>query len=338
MSNNTDSLNLIRLEDMRFFVSLLKQVDKDAYALLREATIPSDIGGEVSYDYLPESALKNVFELLARHFTLSELGIIFWRAIREQYIPSVVSQLPQSDSLLEAVERLSELLKVISPNSKVYAVEIGGSWWLAREKKEHGAHWFKYAELFSILFMVEFVRSLTDMKWKPEQISIVGEDVEAYKSLPTLDGITLIQERSLTGIKLGEYAVQIKPESRYPRKRVLIEEEAIKFKQMDFVSLLKLAITPYLSAGKLPIKIAAEILRVNVRTLQRRLETAGVTYKQLIDDMTFELIVRELVSSRETITFIASKYGYSDAAHFTRAFKRRYEITPGAYRKHYQQD
>ncbi|GAM56828.1 transcriptional regulator, araC family [Vibrio ishigakensis] len=185
MPSNTESLNLIRLEDMRFFVSLLKQIDKGAYDLLREATIPNDIAGQVSYDYLPESALKNVFELLAKHFTMAELGIIFWRGIREQYIPSVVSQLPESENVVEAVQNLSELLKVISPNSNVYSIEIGGSFWIAREKSEQHALWFKYAELFSILFMVEFVRSLTDMKWMPNQISIVSEDVEIYHSLPT---------------------------------------------------------------------------------------------------------------------------------------------------------
>ncbi|GAM56827.1 transcriptional regulator, araC family [Vibrio ishigakensis] len=112
----------------------------------------------------------------------------------------------------------------------------------------------------------------------------------------------------------------------------MIQAEAIKFKQMDFVSLLKLAIAPYLSGGKLPIKLAAEILRINVRTLQRRLGKEGVIYKELVDDMTFEIIEKELLSSKETITFIASKYGYSDAAHFTRAFKRRYNITPGNFR------
>lgn len=77
---------------------------------------------------------------------------------------------------------------------------------------------------------------------------------------------------------------------KYRRKRALIQAEAIKFKQMDFVSLLKLAIAPYLSGGKLPIKLAAEILRINVRTLQRRLGKEGVIYKELVDDMTFEII------------------------------------------------
>ncbi|GAM63618.1 transcriptional regulator [Vibrio ishigakensis] len=170
------------------------------------------------------------------------------------------------------------------------------------------------------------------MKWMPEQISIVSEDVEIYHSLPTLNGITFIQERSVTGIKLSDEVAKAKPMFKYRRKRALIQAEAIKFKQMDFVSLLKLAIAPYLSGGKLPIKLAAEILRINVRTLQRRLEKEGVIYKELVDDMTFEIIEKELLSSKETITFIASKYGYSDAAHFTRAFKRRYNITPGNFR------
>ena len=45
------------------------------------------------------------------------------------------------------------------------------------------------------------------------------------------------------------------------------------------------------------------------------------------------MVITELNSSEERILDIALKYGFSDHANFTRAFKEVYHITPGEYRK-----
>ena len=85
--------------------------------------------------------------------------------------------------------------------------------------------------------------------------------------------------------------------------------------------------------GKLPIKLAAEILRLNVRTLQRRLSAENIIYKPFIEQLVFEEVKRRLWGTDESITQLANRYGYSDSAHFTRSFKRVAGVTPSAYRR-----
>jgi AraC-like DNA-binding protein len=101
----------------------------------------------------------------------------------------------------------------------------------------------------------------------------------------------------------------------------------------SFVSSFQLAIKPYLSMGKLPISLASEILNINVRTIQRRLEKEGVIYKALIEEMVLEQTLFLLEHSDLSITDIGAKMGYSDSSHFTRAFKRQMKMTPRQYRK-----
>lgn len=47
------------------------------------------------------------------------------------------------------------------------------------------------------------------------------------------------------------------------------------------------------------------------------------------------MVIAELNNSEERILDIALKYGFSDHANFTRAFKEVYHITPDEYRKNF---
>ena len=101
----------------------------------------------------------------------------------------------------------------------------------------------------------------------------------------------------------------------------------------SFLSAFKLVIKPYLTMGKLPISLASEILNIHVRTIQRRLESEGVVYKTLIEEMVLEQVLELLKKSDLSITQVGAKMGYSDSSHFTRAFKRQMNMTPRQYRK-----
>jgi len=72
----------------------------------------------------------------------------------------------------------------------------------------------------------------------------------------------------------------------------------------------------------------ADLLAMNIRTMQRHLAAWGVTYEQLLDDILFRYAVSELREGGHSVTKIAFDLGYSDSAHFTRAFRRWTGCTP----------
>lgn len=63
-------------------------------------------------------------------------------------------------------------------------------------------------------------------------------------------------------------------------------------------------------------------LHISIRTMQRHLARWGVTFEQLLDEYCHRLALQLLASGTLTITDIAFRLGYSDSAHFTRAFRR----------------
>ncbi|PWR25328.1 AraC family transcriptional regulator [Zavarzinia aquatilis] len=81
------------------------------------------------------------------------------------------------------------------------------------------------------------------------------------------------------------------------------------------------------------LKDLARLLDLSTRTLIRRLQRENCDFRTLQKEEAFERACRLLRSSPLAITRIAHDLGYSDAANFTRAFRRRFGETPSAYRR-----
>jgi AraC-like DNA-binding protein len=85
--------------------------------------------------------------------------------------------------------------------------------------------------------------------------------------------------------------------------------------------------------GHLRIARAAEALGLSVRTLQRRLAQEGLSFEELLRTDRLGKATVLLETTRATVLEIALALGYSDHAHFTRAFHRWRGIAPLAYRQ-----
>jgi AraC-like DNA-binding protein len=81
------------------------------------------------------------------------------------------------------------------------------------------------------------------------------------------------------------------------------------------------------------IQLVAETIGMRVRTLQRRLRGIGSTYAGVIQRTRYATAQELLKDPQRTIGEIARMLGYSDHAHFTRAFQRWTGLTPRDFRR-----
>jgi AraC-like DNA-binding protein len=80
------------------------------------------------------------------------------------------------------------------------------------------------------------------------------------------------------------------------------------------------------------IGAVADSLSISVRTLQRRLARGPLTYRQLLDRCRRRQAEQELRQRGLTIAEISQHLGYSDPAHFVRAFRRWAGEAPTRFR------
>lgn len=333
LDTNKEAIPLVQRQDVVFFASLLKGLEGNIYPLLQQAKVPADLySGENSYDYLPENTVKNLIQALGEKLEPQEFIVLVSSACKNIYIPGFIRRLTQRGSLREALDEFAEQLKSNVTHTKVYTQFTGGRWWLVREKEGVDEAWFTHAELFSVIFISELLSALTANRWRPKQVGIQSADESIFSTLPQLTRSQFFTDRPVTAFSIEESLITAPVSHPY----ISTEEHVAATPSLDcFLGTFKLAIQPYLSMGKLPIKTAAQILHLNVRTLQRRLAKEKVQYGAIIEEMVLEQTLDLLKCPSLKITSIAIRMGYSDAAHFTRAFKRQMSMTPTQYRRQF---
>jgi AraC-like DNA-binding protein len=102
---------------------------------------------------------------------------------------------------------------------------------------------------------------------------------------------------------------------------------------METASAVGRLVKQHLPYGRVSVEEVAAKERVSVRTLQRRLRQWGFSFEEIVDDVRRTEAI-SLVRARQDSTMeIAFMLGYSDPAHFTRAFKRWTGLSPRQFAK-----
>jgi len=99
-----------------------------------------------------------------------------------------------------------------------------------------------------------------------------------------------------------------------------------------FIHMVRNVTRSFLSDGYPPLEQIADQLHVSTTTLQRRLAAENVTYKDLVEDVRYELAFMYLDQRHLSLSEIAFLLGYSELSAFSRAFRRWTGLSPRAYR------
>lgn len=100
----------------------------------------------------------------------------------------------------------------------------------------------------------------------------------------------------------------------------------------DFADSLQQMLKSRLQDGYPDVILSAAAARMSVRSLQRRLTAINLNYSLLIEQVRFDEAVRLLQEPALKIIDIAFDLGYTDAANFSRAFKRWTGVSPHKFR------
>ena len=85
--------------------------------------------------------------------------------------------------------------------------------------------------------------------------------------------------------------------------------------------------------GNPDVQSVAELVSVSPRTLQRRLSDEGLTFAGVVARARFDVARRMLADPARKVVDVALDLGYSDQAHFTRAFVRWTGLAPREFRR-----
>jgi AraC-like DNA-binding protein len=118
-----------------------------------------------------------------------------------------------------------------------------------------------------------------------------------------------------------------------PAERRRLEAQATAQARPELIDQLRRSLRVLLVNRVAAGDAVAEMLAMHRRTLNRRLQALGTTFRDVLEDVRFEAGCELLDSTGLPLDDIADALGYAGASAFTRAFRRRAGTPPGQWRR-----
>ena len=332
MPDKAPEILLIQTNYVRTLIGMLSKVEADIHPYIEQVGLPENIL-TTEHRYVPEIPVRNLIEVIAAKSSDAQFQQLSWQACKQIFIPSIVKKISQATTINEALLEAISILKIESSNSQLSLQNVLGQTWFSRHKQKvtNNEKWYELSEQFSVIYMIELIRAITNSDWAPTQLSLQNEDAHEFKKMLFSVGIIntqLFAGRNYTAVNIKDTLLTKKFNAKLQWKT----QQRLILQPKSFIESLKIALPAYLFAGKLPIAKAASVIGLSVRTLQRRLKEQNFSYRQILDEIQINQAKQLLENSPHPITAISTHLGYSNVAHFSRAFKRVTGESPSAFR------
>jgi AraC-like DNA-binding protein len=174
-----------------------------------------------------------------------------------------------------------------------------------------------------------FLQWLCGVRWKPEEVHLSGRKPQDPRPFQQFFGAPV--RFSATGDAVLFSADWLKrPVIREQRRR---ETERVEIAAAPFSELVRRQVAMNIGLCSFAAKDLARQIGVSSRQLFRRLETEGMTYQRIVDDVKLSRARHLLGAGDARITDIALALGYPDQSSFTRAFTRWAGMPPSEWRR-----
>ena len=321
---------LVRVSAFVPFLNVLGQIGAPIQRRLDESHIPSALLDDPE-SLLPLAHLFTFLTRNARDEGIEDLGL---RAAEQSHVAGLGlfgKILTQSASLNIALEKASRLIPLYSSGQRIWIDRWRGHARICHRLPRMSGEGRRYGNQFTMLMLIDLMRQAAGAQWRPSEIHLeTGVDnPAAYERL----GVRL-RDSAVAAIVCDQHLLG-RPLPTWPQAGNRPEDVtklALGAPRGNFIDSIGQVIATYMRNDMVGIDHISAVIGLGSRTLQRRLHERGMEYSELVAATRLSL-ARKLLDDRQiAVTDIAQELGYSDAANFTRAFRKWTGLAPSAYR------
>jgi AraC-like DNA-binding protein len=184
--------------------------------------------------------------------------------------------------------------------------------------------------------MFNFLRELCGDDWQAVEIRIAHSQPDDVRPYSDYFGAQLHFNSEQYAVGFSEHWLDHRVSGANPELLRLLQGQVDKLEAREeerFPEQVRALLRTTIVSGHSSADQVAELLSIHQRTLNRRLNVHGVSFRNLVDEISFEIARQLLEDSTLEIIQIALILGYSNASAFTRAFRRWSSTTPARWRQ-----
>ena len=313
-------------------VKALKSRHVDVEALLAQVGIEETLEND-PLTRLPHRQLGEVFRLAVEQTGDARFGIYASRFMLPTHLHALGTALIASRSLMDLCLRVERYGTFLGQTATFY---------VERDpiQTRFGAHpkvplRAEATDMFWS-FILRLMRNLAPDEFNPVRVDVTvdaspgaNDAYSAFFHCPIVFGCdemalyfdteALEQELPTASQELARLSDQV------------VQDYLAKMDKEDLVSRVNSLLVANLPSGDYSKEDAARELHMSARTLQKRLDAAGTSWRELLTATRAELAISYLRSGRYTLAEITFLLGFNDTSSFSRAFKRWTGKSPGSF-------
>jgi AraC-like DNA-binding protein len=243
-----------------------------------------------------------------------------------------------SDSLVDAMERLSRFINVLSTiGNHIYLQRDGETSALVETGDRRLATPQKVARDAGYVALLRMIDFVTPAPVRPRHVNLPREkdggavDYERVIGCPvSFEGgaeIWTFASRDLEAPLTGAVPEVAKATDRIAENYITSLDEGAVAKEV------RQALVQSLPSGHVDQETIAKKLYRSRSTLQRQLGAEGTSYREILESTRQSLAETYLADGRYSQAQVAFMVGFSDQSNFARAFKRWTGMSPGGFQK-----
>jgi AraC-type DNA-binding domain-containing proteins len=268
----------------------------------------------------------------ARREEIPHLGVAVGQRVGLGALMDIVQIVSRMPTLRAAINRLAETIGLISTAERISLRTHGDQAYLCHDLSLDRAAPSRQGDEFTLVLLIDLVRLAAGPHWRPTALRIPPlqavhrRTYEALFQVPVLVGSDDWQV--VFDAALLTRPLRYCQPSPVPGEAGAVERLQASAPATDFMNSLRQTIVSFLPRGSPHVGIAAEAAGLTIRTLQRRLQETGYSYSDLLEEVRLQQALRLLRETDAKLVDVALDLGYTDAANFSRAFRRWTGVTP----------
>jgi AraC-like DNA-binding protein len=326
---------LTRCQFLIPFVEIQNQIGAPTAALLTKFRLPTSLEEKADH-YVPILQAIQFAEAAQRAQGITDSGFQASRLVQFCHLSEKLrSRIAYSPTLFAALHQVCRWAPLEDTNLNM---------WLERHD-DHiricsrlagttGLLHLEHSQWLQNVFPVHIVRQFARQDWAPATMAFEARYTPSLETQAFWPNTRFLSGQSASWIDVPVSFLSLPNLAHEPPPN--LSEDDVGPSDVELIGALKLMLPSYLDEGAPTVAEAAEMAGISVRSFQRKLSSAGLSYSGLIDVVRFENAVKLLRDSDAKVIDIAFASGYADHAHFTRAFRRISGVTPRGFREQWR--
>lgn len=283
------------------------------------------------------SSVDNIYHQLYMVVDDPCMGLKVARLWHPSHLASLGYAWLASSTLYTALNRLSRYVRIINDAISVTLEENAGNLVITVSSEDRESPQYYQADSSSAI-LLSMCRANYGEDLNPVMVSFkhagsspCSGDYFSFFRCPVEFGAKNNQ------IILPLDAVNKRLTSSNPQLAQINDQVMIKYlarmDQDDIIQRVKVAILDQLPSGNVTDDTISEAIYTSKRTLQRKLNEQGTTFKAILTEVRKDLACKYIHDRQLTLTEISFMLGFSEMSSFSRAFKRWTGESPKEFRK-----